>query len=296
MNTFPIIFSRYGRIRHGSLGGSPNGSPRASPRNFYSARGISNDVGLSAAITAAQHQLQQGSASTTSKNHVQQSSQSQRANNYHYYTQPVEPLSARGTSSTASGGGSVRLSRKDQINYHSSAFVFQPPPQSNETLGNKSQQIALQLNHANNNNTLLLQNCTTPESIASCSGIIVSSEASSNNSLASNTPSGSSSTTNVMMGGSGAGLGGGSIGGSQNGGSAAWRSKISTTIKNSFLGTPRFHRRKYSAGNNGGASSGSGFSSHHGRHSGDSDMEESLMLDTNEYVTFFIIINFNCKF
>jgi hypothetical protein len=52
-----------------------------------------------------------------------------------------------------------------------------------------------------------------------------------------------------------------------------WRSKL-TNIKNSFLGTPRFHRRKMSSGG-----------------SGESDSEESQMLDTSEFV---IIIVFQC--
>uniref|UniRef100_A0AC34GRT5 Protein kinase domain-containing protein n=1 Tax=Panagrolaimus sp. ES5 TaxID=591445 RepID=A0AC34GRT5_9BILA len=48
--------------------------------------------------------------------------------------------------------------------------------------------------------------------------------------------------------------------------SGPWRSKLST-IKNSFLGTPRFHRRKLSAGSS----------------AGESDSEDSVMLDSSEY-------------
>uniref|UniRef100_A0AC34REG7 Protein kinase domain-containing protein n=1 Tax=Panagrolaimus sp. JU765 TaxID=591449 RepID=A0AC34REG7_9BILA len=50
--------------------------------------------------------------------------------------------------------------------------------------------------------------------------------------------------------------------------SGPWRSKLST-IKNSFLGTPRFHRRKLSAGSTS---------------TGESDNEDSVILDTSDLV------------
>uniref|UniRef100_A0A7E4VFW7 non-specific serine/threonine protein kinase n=1 Tax=Panagrellus redivivus TaxID=6233 RepID=A0A7E4VFW7_PANRE len=73
---------------------------------------------------------------------------------------------------------------------------------------------------------------------------VIGSNASSSSSLASG-----SSTANV------------------NSPSGPWRSKLST-IKNSFLGTPRFHRRKLSAGSS----------------AGESDSEDSVMLDTTDLV------------
>lgn len=69
-------------------------------------------------------------------------------------------------------------------------------------------------------------------------------------------------------------------------GSAPWRTKISSTIKNSFLGTPRFHRRKFST-ENGTSSSGSTTSiggSVASSVGNEFESEESLMLDTNELI------------
>uniref|UniRef100_A0A915EEP6 non-specific serine/threonine protein kinase n=1 Tax=Ditylenchus dipsaci TaxID=166011 RepID=A0A915EEP6_9BILA len=193
-------------------------------RNFYSARGqpvpLSSDIGgISAtafsATTKTAHWYWAGSNGGNGR----------PGNNYHYYTQPVDPVML------AAASRQVRTSRKDQ------AYNSNPS-------GIQSMQ------------TSLIHNSTTPESIASCSGM-GSSAASSSNSLA----SGGSSTSmiNSMMT-------------TTNNSTAPWRSKLSSTIKNSFLGTPRFHRRKFSAGSTSSAGTG------------ESDSEESMMLDTNDLV------------
>lgn len=67
-------------------------------------------------------------------------------------------------------------------------------------------------------------------------------------------------------------------------GSAPWKTKISSTIRNSFLGTPRFHRRKFSTENEPSSSTnetsiGGSIASSGGN---ESELEDTLMLDTNE--------------
>lgn len=98
--------------------------------------------------------------------------------------------------------------------------------------------------------------------------VVITSNTSSSNSLASGGESYQSLTTMTQNG------------------SAPWRAKISSTIKNSFLGTPRFHRRKFSAENEA-ISSGSTTSiggSVVSSGGNESESEETLMLDTNELI------------
>uniref|UniRef100_A0A914DLW6 non-specific serine/threonine protein kinase n=1 Tax=Acrobeloides nanus TaxID=290746 RepID=A0A914DLW6_9BILA len=193
----------YGRSRHSSLGGSPNGSPKSSPRSFYTMNAGALLATARQANVALQNHLSDERGRPTSG----------RANNYHYYTQPVDP-----TVLAAATRQVARASRRDQ----------------NLSVSNSSQNTP--------SHSPVLHNNITPESITNGSGI--GSAASSSNSLA----SGSSQT-------------------SVNSTSGPWRSKLST-IKNSFLGTPRFHRRKFSAGNG----------------TGESDSEDSMMLDTADLV------------
>jgi len=102
---------------------------------------------------------------------------------------------------------------------------------------------------------------------ASCSsvgtGMAQSSAASSSNSLASG-----GSVSNMSQSGS------------QNQ-QTAWRSKLGA-IKNSFLGTPRFHRRKFSGQHSTDRGNGGGRDA--SMESSDNIEMESMLLDTNEYV------------
>ncbi|KAK0397631.1 hypothetical protein QR680_002198 [Steinernema hermaphroditum] len=181
-------YGRYTRGRHSSLGGSPNGSPRSSPRDPFGG-------GLLATARQANVAAHED---TTSRG---------RTNNYHYYTQPVDPVTL------AAAARQVRASRQEQTTVKTSTVRKpQPTPDSSMT-----------------------------DSMVGCSGI--TSAGSSTSSLL-------GSSSNVLSAASG-----------------PWRSKL-TNIKNSFLGTPRFHRRKFS--------SGSG--------TGESDSEESQMLDTSDLV------------
>lgn len=60
-----------------------------SPRNFYSARGVpSIDPNLISAALSSSNSQQRQSIKTTNIISEHQS----RANNYHYYTQPVDPI------------------------------------------------------------------------------------------------------------------------------------------------------------------------------------------------------------
>uniref|UniRef100_A0A1I7ZBP5 non-specific serine/threonine protein kinase n=1 Tax=Steinernema glaseri TaxID=37863 RepID=A0A1I7ZBP5_9BILA len=178
----------YTRGRHSSLGGSPNGSPRSSPRDPYGGGLLA--TARQANVTAHDDSTSRG-----------------RTNNYHYYTQPVDPVTL------AAAARQVRASRQEQTAQKAQPVRKpQPTPESSMT-----------------------------DSIVGCSGI--TSAGSSTSSLL-------GSSSNVLSAASG-----------------PWRSKL-TNIKNSFLGTPRFHRRKFS--------SGSG--------TGESDSEESQMLDTSDLV------------
>ncbi|TMS37184.1 hypothetical protein L596_004164 [Steinernema carpocapsae] len=183
-------YGRYSRGRHSSLGGSPNGSPRSSPRDPYGG-------GLLA--TARQANVAA---------HEETSNRGGRTNNYHYYTQPVDPVTL------AAAARQVRASRQDQNASKTTASSRKPQPTPDVSM---------------------------TDSMVGCSGI--TSAGSSTSSLL-------GSSSNVLSAASG-----------------PWRSKL-TNIKNSFLGTPRFHRRKFS--------SGSG--------TGESDSEESQMLDTSDLV------------
>uniref|UniRef100_A0A915A4L7 non-specific serine/threonine protein kinase n=1 Tax=Parascaris univalens TaxID=6257 RepID=A0A915A4L7_PARUN len=191
-------YGRYSRGRHSSLGGSPNGSPRSSPREpFASANASAN------ALLATARQVNSTGVSQVTDD---RSRSGARANNYHYYTQPVD------AETLAAAARHVRTTReRHKQGSQGSSHRIQAP----------ASQIA--------------------DSMINSPGM--GSAASSANSLI---------VGNVST-----------VGGS----SGPWRSKLSN-IKNSFLGTPRFHRRKLS--------SGSGC--------GESDSEDSQMIDTSDLV------------
>lgn len=90
------------RSRHSSLGGSPNGSPKTSPKSFYTS-------GNAGALLATARQ-----ANMALQNHLGDERgrpSSGRVNNYHYYTQPVDPTAL------AAATRQVRTSRREQVSY-----------------------------------------------------------------------------------------------------------------------------------------------------------------------------------
>uniref|UniRef100_A0A158PNJ3 non-specific serine/threonine protein kinase n=1 Tax=Anisakis simplex TaxID=6269 RepID=A0A158PNJ3_ANISI len=211
VHIFDVIYSikyyrRYSRGRHSSLGGSPNGSPRSSPREPFASMNSSTN-----ALIATARQANNTSSMPTPSND-ERSRSGTRANNYHYYTQPVD------AETLAAAARHLRASREHhkQASSQSSSHHIRTP----------TNQIA--------------------DSAVSSPGM--GSTTSSTNSLV-------AGNVNIL-GGTGT-AGGGSSG--------PWRSKLSN-IKNSFLGTPRFHRRKMS--NTSGCA--------------ESDSEDSQMLDTSE--------------
>ncbi|CAD5213899.1 unnamed protein product [Bursaphelenchus okinawaensis] len=235
-------YGRHGRQRHSSLTGSPTNTPRLG-RSFYAANTSNliatarqaNSTSISAAASPSNsttsassmiNSVLSGYPQTT----VNNGSVSDRSNgasrapqNFHYYTQPVDPTVI------ASASPGHRSRRKDsagsQTGTHNSAVAAQTPSSSSRA-------------------SLIPQN---PDQAHMGSYVTnPNSNASSSNSLA----SGGGSATNIT--------------------SIPWRSKLNT-IKNSFLGTPRFHRRKMSSN----SGNGSGV---------ESDSEDSNFVETNDLV------------
>jgi hypothetical protein len=184
---FLLIFTNRYRIRQSSLGGSPDNSPQASPRSFYSARG---NAASGQQVTDALIALSQTQIPGAIKVHRATVGATSRTNNYHYFTQPVNPIIVH------------RASRKDE------------------------QHNVLQKTHNGSTNESRKQYSSTTMN--------TSSAASSSNSIASTNSSQLNASTSSIS--------------STTQGTGPWRSKISNTIKNSILGTPRFHRKSVGNG------------------------------------------------
>ncbi|ETN72762.1 hypothetical protein NECAME_18680 [Necator americanus] len=71
MKTYVSLFRRHRSGRHSSLGGSPTESPRSSTRDLFSS--------CNSGVYSARTQEERGRSSA------------RNTNNYHYYTQPVDP-------------------------------------------------------------------------------------------------------------------------------------------------------------------------------------------------------------
>ncbi|VDK28075.1 unnamed protein product [Gongylonema pulchrum] len=178
-------YGRYSRGRHCSLGGSPNGSPRESVSS-----------GTDTLSFASSRQSANTAAQVEDRGRI-----SARVNNYHYYTQPVDP------ETLAAAARRVRTSTDDK--------QLQKSPRHSQAAANMM-----------------------PEArISSASGLGPA-----------NTSTGSFNTGAISS-------------------SGPWR-RLSS-IKNSFLGTPRFHRRKMSSGSSG---------------TGESDSEENQVLESSDLV------------
>lgn len=157
---------------------------------------------------------------------------SPRASAHGFYQPQI--ISTSSTSST--GSATDRRGSSSARNYHYYTQPVDPTALATATRNAKSRREPPTAVVTSNRHDVLTTDTLTSTSV-------IGSAASSSSSLASG-----GSTANV------------------NSPSGPWRSKLST-IKNSFLGTPRFHRRKLSAGSS----------------TGESDSEESVMLDTSEY-------------
>jgi len=159
-----------------------------------------------------------------------------------YQPTPLNTSTVITSTSSSSAADDRRGSSSARSSYHYYTQPVDPAALATATRNAKSRREPPSAVVANARQSGLNNDGLTNESINSSS--VIGSAASSSSSLASG-----GSTANV------------------NSPSGPWRSKLST-IKNSFLGTPRFHRRKLSAGSS----------------TGESDNEESIMLDTSDLV------------
>ncbi|CAD5219995.1 unnamed protein product [Bursaphelenchus xylophilus] len=232
-------YGRHGRQRHSSLTGSPTSTPKMG-RSFYGAN-ASNLI-----ATARQANSTTISAVASPSNST--TSASSMINSVLY---PQTPSSNNGAATDRSNGAT----RAPQ-NFHYYTQPVDPAVLQAASPGNRSRRkdsvqsqqgqvnaaVASQTPASSSRTSLIPQ---TPESqIPYVTN--PNSNASSSNSLA----SGGGSATNIT--------------------SIPWRSKLNT-IKNSFLGTPRFHRRKMSSG----SGNGSGM---------ESDSEDVNFVETNDLV------------
>ncbi|PAV64771.1 hypothetical protein WR25_26259 isoform A [Diploscapter pachys] len=202
----------YGRRsgRHTSLGGSPNESPTRTTRELFS-------------VTTS------GSYSARGEERVSRPT-ARGPNNYHHYTQPVDPVTLAEAARTVR---EQRLEQEKLMNGRELKKQNSRDSSSARKEGSKGSTKEDKYNHGSNMS----------ESMHCGSGI--SSNVSSTNSLIAG-----NSQTSI---------------GSAASSSGPWRSKL-TNIKNSFLGTPRFHRRKMSNG------------------SSESDAEDAQIIDTSDLV------------
>ncbi|CAJ0953512.1 unnamed protein product, partial [Mesorhabditis belari] len=197
-------YGRYRSGRHSSLGGSPNESPRSSTRDLFNFSSSSNN-----SFSARGFEPERSRSTTRNQN------------NYHYYTQPVDPQTL------AEAARHVRQAREQQERQSADRQPSSDPTRTSPPSGVPSPSYTQTVNPMT-------------ESTLSI-GTGITSNASSTNSLI-------TGNSQNQLGSS----------------SGPWRMKLSN-IKNSIMGTPRFHRRKMSNGQ-------------------ESDGEDSQMLDTTDLV------------
>ncbi|VDN03020.1 unnamed protein product [Thelazia callipaeda] len=207
-------YGRYSRGRHCSLGGSPNGSTRSSPRES-----VSSSVGPIVSSPRPMNQV-------ASQRAEERGRLSTRSNNYHYYTQPVDPQAlAAAARRVRTSIDENHLQQSPRHSQGSSNIMLESRMGSNLGMGSSNIStsslstgiIPFILEEDKIFLTFLLQ-------LKCCLGNTIIT-------------------------------------------SGPWR-RLSN-IKNSILGTPRFHRRKMSSGSNG---------------TGESDSEENPMLESSDLV------------
>ncbi|CAJ0951132.1 unnamed protein product, partial [Mesorhabditis belari] len=198
-------YGRYRSGRHSSLGGSPNESPRSSTRDLFNFSSSSNN-----SFSARGFEPERSRSTTRNQN------------NYHYYTQPVDPQTL------AEAARHVRQAREQQERQSADRQPSSDPTRTSPPSGVPSPSSYTQTVNPMTESTLSI-------------GTGITSNASSTNSLI-------TGNSQNQLGSS----------------SGPWRMKLSN-IKNSIMGTPRFHRRKMSNGQ-------------------ESDGEDSQMLDTTDLV------------
>lgn len=166
-------------------------------------------------------------------------SASRSTNSYHYYTQPVDPQTL------AEAARHVREAREQERRESRDSTRGSSRKESKD----RSDKTASASSSSKNDSSAASSSVPhkySPPSVMSESVVVAGSSMNSTNSSSNSLIAGNSQT---------------SIGST----SGPWRSKLNN-IKNSFLGTPRFHRRKMSNG------------------TAESDSEDSQMIDTTDLV------------
>ncbi|VDM52295.1 unnamed protein product [Angiostrongylus costaricensis] len=216
----------YGRHRSGRHS-SLGGSPTESPRSSLRDLYTSSNSGV-----------------YSPRNEERGRSSSRNPNNCHYYTQPVDPHTL------AEAARHVRAVRKEQERRES-----RDPREHCEIPERDNGHGRVEVLQSPRSDEMSEVGCSAAFDLrrsAKCQSSPKMSDSIISTGLGSTT----SSTNSLITGSSQASL---------NMSSVPWKSKL-TNIKNSFLGTPRFHRRKMSKG------------------SADSDNEECQMIDTSDLV------------
>lgn len=167
-------------------------------------------------------------------------SASRSTNSYHYYTQPVDPQTL------AEAARHVREVREQERRESRDSGRGSSRKESKDRSEKTASTSSCKSEAASSTSTTTVPHKYSPPSVMSESVVVTGSNINSTNSSSNSLIAGNSQT---------------SIGSS----SGPWRSKLNN-IKNSFLGTPRFHRRKMSNG------------------TAESDSEDSQMIDTTDLV------------
>ncbi|CAK5093205.1 unnamed protein product [Meloidogyne enterolobii] len=229
--------NRY-RLRQSSLGGSPEDSPQHSSRSLYpqSARGNAFTTSQKVeeallSLSSGKHRISLGSNHSRNSNNSNYQ-QSRQQNHHHYFTQPINPIIVQ------------RASRRDE----QSAKQEIQTQQSNKSNGTNIPPLLLPANKprvpiTTTNTGVVVTTTTTPTAVASSAASSSNSIASSSGIVLMNSPSMNASNNSITAVSS-------SSNSSIIGPSGPWHSKISTTIKNSILGTPRFHRKSVGGSSN----------------------------------------------
>uniref|UniRef100_A0A1I8BP20 non-specific serine/threonine protein kinase n=1 Tax=Meloidogyne hapla TaxID=6305 RepID=A0A1I8BP20_MELHA len=229
--------NRY-RLRQSSLGGSPEDSPQHSSRSLFpqSARGNAFTTSQKVeeallSLSSGKHRISLGSNHSRNSNNTNTNNyqQNRQQNNHHYFTQPINPLIVQ------------RASRRDEQNNTTQT----QQSNNNKSNGTNIPPLLLPANKPRvpitTTNTGVVT--TTPTAVASSAASSSNSIASSSGIVLMNSPSMNASNNSITAVSS-------SSNSSIIGPTGPWHSKLSTTIKNSILGTPRFHRKSVGGSSN----------------------------------------------
>ncbi|KAI6187771.1 Protein kinase domain-containing protein [Aphelenchoides besseyi] len=231
-------YNRNSRNRHSSLTGSPTSSPRLDTRSFYG--GPSRGDSAAALIATARQANTTNSVSATTTPSASANSSVSLTGEVAGIVKQHHPIVAN----TERNNGNAAGRGPQSFHYYTQPVDAAVLAAASTNRQSRRKDVPRPSNEnpstSNSRTSLTTQSNVIPDPAHNYSNM--GSAASSSSSIASG-----GSNTNIT--------------------SIPWRSKLNT-IKNSFLGTPRFHRRKLSSGSGG----------------GESDTEDSNILDTSDLV------------